>query len=161
MAGKRVNLTDRAVAALKAAPAGKRIALSDAIVPGLHVRVTDKGAKSFVLLQRIPPSRNPVRRTLGAVGKLTLAEAREKARAWLATIKGGVDPRDAEAESQRRVEERRQQTFGAIMEHYLTRHVRGQRRAADVEREMRRELMPVGASASYNHNARRRSEHGG
>ena len=34
-------------------------------------------------------------------------------------------------------------TFGVVVEDFLKRHVKGQRRAAQVEREIRRELIPV------------------
>src|SRR6476646_10416222 len=43
-------LTDRGIRALKSAPAGKRQLIWDAQVPGLGVRVTDTGAKTFVLV---------------------------------------------------------------------------------------------------------------
>jgi hypothetical protein len=52
-------LTDRAIVALKPAPKGKRSLIWDALVPGLAVRVTDKGQRSFVLVTRYPGSRNP------------------------------------------------------------------------------------------------------
>ena len=42
-------LTDRGIKALKAAKPGQRYETMDAIVPGLGVRVTDKGTKTFVL----------------------------------------------------------------------------------------------------------------
>ena len=52
-------LTDRSLKALKPAPRGKRYDRMDAIVPGLAVRVTEKGTKSFVLVARFPGSQNP------------------------------------------------------------------------------------------------------
>jgi hypothetical protein len=59
-------LTDRAIRALKPAPAGKRLIVWDAQIPGLGVRVTDTGAKSFVLVVRYPGSSSPSPRALGA-----------------------------------------------------------------------------------------------
>jgi hypothetical protein len=47
-------LTEKFIAALKPAPAGKRYLVHDAIVPGLDVRVTDRGHKSYVLGARFP-----------------------------------------------------------------------------------------------------------
>ena len=61
-------LTDRSITALKPAPSGKRMLVWDAIVPGLAVRVTDRGAKSFVLVARFGGSVNPTARAIGKVG---------------------------------------------------------------------------------------------
>jgi integrase len=128
------TLTEPYIKALKPAPAGQRYAIADALVPGLKVRVTDKGSKSFILWRRFGGAPNPAARALGTVGVMTLAEARDKARSWLELIKRGEDPRgDATAGDN---------TFGAVVEEYLQRHVAGQRKAADVEREIRKELLP-------------------
>jgi Arm DNA-binding domain len=82
------QLTDRSIAALKPAPQGKRDLHYDALVPGLAVRCTDTGAKSFVLVGRFPGSRNPTARALGKVGAVTLLDARARARVACAT-RGG------------------------------------------------------------------------
>jgi integrase len=52
--------------------------------------------------------------------------------------------REAEAERREKeeVSRKRDLTFGAIVEEYLSRHVKGQRKAAQVEREIRREIIP-------------------
>jgi integrase len=139
----REKLTDLKVKALKPAPAGKRYDLMDAIVPGLGVRVTDKGQRTFVLVTRYPGSFSPTRRALGEYGKIGLEEARQKARHWHELISKGVDPAK-EADRQRQAEAvKRENTFEAVAEEFLKRHVKGQRRGADVERDMRRELFPV------------------
>ena len=52
-------LTDRAIASAAPAAPGKRRLLWDAIVPGLALRVTNRGARSFVLVTRYPGSLNP------------------------------------------------------------------------------------------------------
>jgi hypothetical protein len=52
MTKKPRNLTDLFIASLKPAPKGERASFADTQVPGLKVRVTDKGAKSFVLCPR-------------------------------------------------------------------------------------------------------------
>ena len=62
-------------------------------MPGFGVRVTDRGAKSFVLYARFPPSRAPARRALGDASKMGLAAARKKAREWLDLIEQGIDPK--------------------------------------------------------------------
>ena len=57
-------LTPRAINALKPPASGKRNLLWDAVVPGLAVRVTDKGTKTFVLVGRFG-STNPTARSIG------------------------------------------------------------------------------------------------
>ena len=132
---KRV-LNDAYIRALRPAAPGTRYAVSDILVPGLRVRVTDKGTKTFILWRRLARgSKSASALALGQFGELTLAVAREKARAWLTIIAAGQDPRHAA-----RVE--REATFAVAMENYLRTRVVGQRKAAVVEREMRRELLP-------------------
>jgi hypothetical protein len=50
------TLNERIVRSLKAAPRGKRYEVMDSVVPGLGIRLTDKGAKTFVLIARYPGS---------------------------------------------------------------------------------------------------------
>lgn len=124
-------LTEAYIRNLKPAAAGQRYTLADAMVPGLKLRVTEKGTKTFLLWRRLHPSNGSASAlALGKVGELSLADARAKARRWIDLIKAGIDPR----------EERRVDTFSVVMADYLERHVRNQRKAADVERVMRREL---------------------
>lgn len=135
------TLTDRFIRSRKAAPAGRRVEFHDSIVPGLALRVTDRGHKSFVLIARFPirPT-NPTRRALGDYGAITLDEAREKARGWLKLIERGVDPKIENA--RQRVLERRRQTntFAAVSTQFLDRHVKG---VAYVELERQAEALRV------------------
>ena len=138
------SLTDRALKALenKPAEAGKTYDVRDGVVPGLHVRVMPSGARTFVLVARYPRKpKNPTRRSLGSYGALTLDEARSKARTWLSLIERGVDPADEE-ERQRQSELRKQKnSFAVVGEEFIKRHVSKTRKAAVVERELRREFM--------------------
>jgi integrase len=84
-------LTDRGIAALRPAKGAYQLTW-DALVPGLAVRVTANGAKSFVLVTRFPGSANPTARALGKVGAITLEDARTKGREWLKSIAAGTDP---------------------------------------------------------------------
>ena len=96
MPSSRLNLTP---AVLKALPAdGQEHHFSDVggpkSVAGLAVRVRPSGAASFVLNKRV--SGRLLRVTLGAVGALTLGEARDKARQTLADMTlTGVNPNEA------------------------------------------------------------------
>jgi integrase len=141
-------LTELAIAALKPAEAGKRYQLMDAIVPGFGVRVTDRGARSFVLYTRFPGKHGPSHRRLGAVGELTLAEARDKARQWLALIKREVDPADEEERVRREEEERRENSFAAVADDFIRLAVIGsdpakpkQRKGLEVARDIEREFI--------------------
>ena len=129
-------LTDRAIAHAKPALPGQRRLLWDAAVSGLALRVTDTGAKSLVLVTRYPGSHNPAARSLGTVGKITLAQARDKAREWFKMIEAGVDPgiRDLA---------RRQETFSAIAEGYLTRVAKDHRSKGKTEATLARLVYPA------------------
>src|SRR5262245_32769556 len=96
----RTTLTDRFIRSRKAARIGTRDDYFDAVVPGLALRVTDRGAKSYCLVARFPGSSNPTRRTIAPVGTVSLADARVRARKWLELIATGIDP-GAEEERKR------------------------------------------------------------
>jgi hypothetical protein len=107
-------LTDRAIRSLPPAPPGKRRLVWDAVLPGLAVRVTDRGKCSFVLVTRYPGYRHPVPRFLGNVGAITLEDVRGRAREWLKLISAGIDPAQERAKAERN-------TFRAICSEYLAR----------------------------------------
>jgi integrase len=142
-AGMARALTDRKLQSLKNKPAaaGKTYDVADGNVPGLMVRVMPSGARSFVLVARYPGKKNPTRRSLGSYGELTLEEARDKARAWRNLLRKGIDPQ-VDEDHKRLVELRRQKNnFGAVAEEFIKRHVSKTRKAAVVERELRREFI--------------------
>lgn len=117
----KTTLTDRAVKTAKQD-------ISDAVVPGLLLRVRPSGAKSYALVARFPGSPNPTRRTIASVGAISLADAREKARQWHELLQRGIDP-SAELERERQEADRkRNDTIGALAETYLARQVIGKAR---------------------------------
>jgi hypothetical protein len=111
-------LTDRGIQALKPAAAGKRRLVWDAIVPGLAVRVTDQGVRTFVLVTRYPGARSPAPRSLGAYGAITLEAARIKARDWLKLIAAGTDPADKIADDSV------PKTVAAVLDDFMARYAR-------------------------------------
>jgi integrase len=129
-------LTDRAIAAVKPAAPGQRRLLWDGLVPGLALRVTDTGSKSLVLITRYPGSRHPTARSLGTVGAISLAEARDTAREWLSQIRKGIDPQAKEAE-------RRGETFSAIAASYLERKAKDHRSKGQIEAILARLVFPT------------------
>jgi integrase len=119
----RVTFTDKFIKAEARVPASGRVDYHDALVPGLALRVSSKGHKTFTLVARYPNKpKNPTRRVLGEYGVISLDTARIRARAWLELIGKGIDPRIQEG--RRKAEERRKAvaTFKAVAEEYLDRH---------------------------------------
>jgi integrase len=138
----RRTLNDRIIKSLKPAKAGQRHEVWDALVPGLGIRVTDRGTKSFVLVARYSGSNNPARRTLGSYGELTLEQARIKARRWLELVGRGIDPH-VEIERQRLAEQRKQAgTFANLAEAFIREKLSTERRGRDAELHLRNEFIP-------------------
>lgn len=117
----KTTLTDRAVKAAKHD-------ISDVVVPGFLLRVRPSGAKSYALLARYPGSSNPTRRTIAAVGAISLADARTKARAWLELLARGVDPAGELERERHEADRKRRDTIAALAETYLATQVVGKMR---------------------------------
>jgi integrase len=123
----RQRLTDTKIAALRPAP--KRRLVADPECPGLYVRITPAGSRSFTVVARDPHGAQVWREVKGAVvGVDKISDVRERAREAIKRIKAGSDPfppPPPKAES-----------FKAVAENYLMRHVRanGLRSAAEIDR---------------------------
>src|SRR5262245_24603986 len=117
MAGNRRHFNDRTLKALKR-PAQGEVEYWDASFPGLGLRISDKGRKTFFLATRFPGTTGG-RRKLGVYGPITLADARNKASRWLALIAEGKDPA-LEEDRERRSELRRQEnSFEKVAEAFI------------------------------------------
>jgi integrase len=137
MATKR-TLNDRIVKTLKPAPAGKRYDLMDKALGGFGVRVTDKGQCTYIFIARYPGGKNPTRRAVGDARELTLEAARAKAKKWLEMIAAGKDPKVEEDRAKRAEKSKQDNTFEAVAEEFIKRHVSKTRKAVVAEREIRR-----------------------
>ena len=94
----RVNLTTEAIERLTC-PAGKQQAfMRDSEAPGLRVRVTAAGAKSFVYEAKL--DRQTIRRTIGDVKLWSIEQARAEARRLAVVLDSGQDPREIERQQQ-------------------------------------------------------------
>ena len=94
----RVNLTAWAIERLTC-PAGKQQAfMRDSEAPGLRVRVTAAGAKSFVYEAKL--DRQTIRRTIGDVKLWSIEQARTEARRLAVVLDSGQDPRELERQQQ-------------------------------------------------------------
>jgi len=123
------RLTVEAVEKIKPPKSG-RLELPDAIVPGMSLRVTSKGQKSWAMLYRVAGEggegkngcalRGKLRRlTLGSYPLVDLANARKKARDALEMADRGIDPAEAK---RRDVAERRAVqgfTFGSVADEFV------------------------------------------
>ncbi len=113
----------------------------DTVVSGFGVRVMPGGKKTFILRGRFN-SKNPTRRRIGDYDTMRLADAREKAREWIALVSKGVDP-SAEEERQRKAtrdaeRRRKAETFGNALNEYLKRKSK-LKSAPTIKRELSRE----------------------
>src|SRR5947209_5402629 len=138
----RRTLNDRIIKALKPAKPGKRAEIFDSIVPGLSVRVTDTGAKSFTLVTRYPGSSNPARRALGAYGEITLEQARVKARHWLELVGRGGEPTVGRARPRLAEQRPRAGTFANLAEAFIRGKLSTERRGRAAELHLRNTFIP-------------------
>jgi integrase len=91
----RVNLTAGSIERLTC-PIGKQQAfMRDSEAPGLRVRVTSAGAKSFVFEAKLN-----IRRTIGDVKVWSIEQARTEARRLAVMLDNGQDPREIQRQQQ-------------------------------------------------------------
>jgi integrase len=151
-----VNLTDLKIRSLKPDPAGGEYVQGDTQVPGFGVRVRANGTAAYVVMKRLPGESAPLRVTIGRVGEITLADARERARDAIAAVRKGVHVNDAkrrETADRKRQRERARRveaqtgyapgTFGETAERYIAAECAGLARGAEIEAIIRRHLLPA------------------
>lgn len=107
---KAIELTAGAIERLTCRTDTKAQAfLRDSKAPGLRVRVSNTGAKSFVFEGKL--NRQTIRRTIGDVKTWSIEQARTEARRLAVMLDNGTDPRETERQQQARrdAEKQRQQ----------------------------------------------------
>ena len=131
---RRNTLTDLQVAKLK--PEEKRITLPDPELRGHYVRIQPSGAKSYCAVTRDPNGKQ-VWATIGSTDIYKIVEARDKAREAIKRIKAGLEPFEPAPV--------KPDSFKAVAENYLERHVRakGFRSQAEIERQLTNHIYPV------------------
>jgi integrase len=127
----RKALTDKTLDALK--PAERRYEVHDLHCPGLSVRVSPEGRKTFTIKYRYGLKQK--RQTIGVYPRYTLAEARAKAMAALRQVDDGVDPQSRRRQPDLQVEA----ICRAFVEQYAKPRNRNWR---EVERVLEREFIP-------------------
>lgn len=139
------KLTEMAVS--KIAPeAGRRLEVFDTLTPGLALRVTEGGKKSWSVMYRVAGrgtggNRGPLRRmTLGAYPLIDLKAAREKAREALDLADRGDDPSDRRRDE---LAEKRESTVDNIAARYVALHLKPSvKKWHDAERLLRLHILP-------------------
>ena len=111
-----VNLTPGVIERLTCPPDKAQAFMRDTQVPGLRVRVTTAGAKSFVFEAKL--NRQTIRRTIGDVKAWSIEQARTEARRLAVSLDNGHDPR--EVERQQRAAQVAQQAAQAAQEQART-----------------------------------------
>ena len=136
------KLTDRFLGAIKVADGKKDRLVFDSACPGLGVRVTAKGTRTFLAQWTDSATKRKIREPVGVWGNITIEQAREAVRARLGAVAKGIDPR---AERLRRREEADREraeaalTFEALIEEWKALHLshRRPRYAAEAVRAIR------------------------
>jgi integrase len=124
----RQKLTDRTLQSLKV-PAAGRVEVVDTDAPGLVVRVTVKGIKSWGIRYR-PKGLGQQRASYGTYPAVSLAAARERAREIAAAAVKGIDLPAAEARERQgqSKHDNRPQTLGALLDEYVERYCKPNQR---------------------------------
>lgn len=95
---QRLSLTAGAIERLTCPPGKQQAFMRDTEAPGLRVRVTAAGAKSYVYEAKL--NRQTIRRTIGDVKLWTIEQARTEARRLAVLLDNGTDPRELERQQQ-------------------------------------------------------------
>lgn len=112
----RKVITDAMVQRVKPAPKGKRVEYWDAVILGFGLRVTDAGGKSFFLRAR---SGTEQLRMSWPYPLTSLEIARSAAKAALADIERGINPKARKTKERDDNEERARNTFHVIAERFI------------------------------------------
>jgi integrase len=132
-----VNLTDRFCTGAKSA--GGQIDYHDSVVPGLALRVTAHGRRSWCFHFRSPRDGKRARATIGTYPATSLAAARGKALEARQHVEAGNDPRLMLAG-----QASAGMTVAGLMEAYLADPERSELRSKDeIERRLRRNVIPI------------------
>ena len=154
-------LTDPGIGKISRAKKGNRVERFDAGVPGLCLRVTDRGVKTWAVYYKFPginrkgePALLNQRLTIGQWPGIGVAKARDEARVIKDQVKASIDPKQARAAEEIAAVESEPDTFGAVAEEYiriecLDRELENGKvlpaklkNGRDVESTIRRDLLP-------------------
>lgn len=144
---RREKLTDLSLKSLKAATGSGRDVVWDSFEPGMAVRISARGKKTFYAVQRRPGDRNAVWYKLGRYPETTLGQARDAAREALKLLSAGQHPKVAAEEARRQnaeaLREAETHSFAAVAEEFIGKYLPTIKSAKKYESYIRRELLPA------------------
>lgn len=114
MAKVEINFTKQAIELLPSPASGKRLEVYDTKTPGLLLRITDKGTKTFTVYGRVSGG-NPTRVNVGRYPNMSIEQARKKAQYELGRMANGISP-NAEKKAARA----KGMTLQEVLDNYLT-----------------------------------------
>jgi len=117
----KLNFTKKALDSIEPPSKGKRLTIYDAKTPGLAIRVTSTGTKSFIVYRKVQGK--PERFTIGKYPLITIEQARNQAAGINATIAKGDSPNE-----QKRAL-RRELTLGEWFDKYLEEYAKPHKRS--------------------------------
>jgi len=112
------RLTDKQVLAAKAAK-GKRVEVFDPQEPGLVLRVSDAGRRTWFYRYRLPDGRQP-RLKVGTYPATSIADARARAREARKVVESGKDPAELERKAEADARAQKIKTFDDLIQAYFT-----------------------------------------
>jgi len=140
-------LKDSSLKALKPAADGGRRTVWDALMPGMAVRVSALGKRSFYAVKRRAGAAQPTWVLLGAYPVMTLGQAREAAREALLALEAGQHPKRLAEEKRKAVDAASRAaaagTFAAVAEAFSRQYLPKIRSAKTYDAYLRRELIPA------------------
>jgi integrase len=120
-----------------ALPSKDRIDYFDSKVTGLGLRAAPTGRLSWFVMYRVKGEKLLRRLTLGTYPAVSLADAREQARAKLLDAERGSNPSEAVQQ------DRAAPTFGELVAEYLARHATKNRTADEQRRILEKDVLPA------------------
>jgi hypothetical protein len=119
------KLTDAAIKAARCPEGKDRLELSDASCPGLILRVTKTGSKTFLFKYWSPLLSKTVGLTLGSYPDVDLAAARAKVADHRKTISLDEDPRRIQRAQRRQAAREEELSFDEFADLYIVEYVKG------------------------------------
>jgi integrase len=127
-------------------PSSGRQEYWDVQAPGLGLRVTSAGAKSWVLMYRVRGLRRLRRMTIGTYPAFSLAQARERADEARKLAGRGIDPIDQRRSDRMDQATRSHETVEVVFKRFLLQHAKANTRKttwAETERIFEANILPA------------------
>lgn len=130
----RINFTKSALAALPMPPSG-RVSYTDEKTPGLELRITSTGVRTFYVRRRVRGTGKLERITVGRFPEITVESARRVAAGHVAALAEGRS-----VAATRKAAKARSVTLGEVLEDYLAGHDLKDSTAKEYQETVKRHL---------------------